>query len=973
MFRGTHLIRTLALGLLIAAVAAPGWADYKRIHKAKRNDPMKVEIFRLDNGLTVYLTENHETPRFYAEIAVRAGSKFDPAESTGLAHYLEHLLFKGTDRLGSLDYEKEEVHLKRIEELYQQHFSERDPAKRKAIYAEINAESLKAAEYAAPNEMDVLYKAMGVANINAFTSTEQTVFLTNLPSNRLQQWAMIESERFRKPVYRLFQPELETVYEELNRILDNKQWLIHMAVDEALFKVHPYGQQTVIGTVEHLKNPSLKNIGIYFDTYYKPNNMAIFISGNIDTEEAMAVIDEYFSVWEPVELPEPKVWEEAPLTKREQVEVNYEGEEYVLLAFRTASQNDKDAEALMLLDMILDNATAGLINLNLNQQQRVRQAGSYPRLQNDYGAQYLYAIPKDGQTLEEAEALLLEQIDIIKRGEFGDWLLPAIVNDFKKNRKGAMEQDDARVDLMRSSWIAEQDWDFARKQIRRMEKVTKEDVVRVANAYFSGGYVAGFRRDAPHEVPDIEKPELAKLNLTPGNQSEFAAQLLAVPVSPLEPVFVDPEKDFTREEDPKGVTYYHVENPLNDLFNLGFTIDVGKYEDNTLNLAVQLLNKSGTVNYSPEELQKEWYKLGTEFGLGSGDNETNIWISGLDENFEESVALMMELLRQPACEASTLEDLKDIIVARREDAKKQADEIAGAVRAYNLHQEESSYLRMLPEAEMRRMTVADLHGAIGKLLGYKHTIRYTGSLPLEKVISTLRKYYPVDAPLQDPPPYRFLKARETDKTEIYLFDKETAKATIRAEFGGPDFDDTITVPTLFFNSYFAGGLSGIVYQELRESRGLVYYAGARYYQGGRIGDQDLLTSVVQTQNDKAAEALGALLGLMEDMPVEEERFAVTQAGLLNRYRTAKIGFRDIIDAVRGWEKQGLTPDPRAARYEQVGKTALDDLLGFHRDYITGRPLLISIVGDKAKMDMAALAEIGTIREIESREIFVDEK
>ena len=267
-------------------------AGYRRINDPNPEDPLDAHIFELDNGLQVFLTENHEEPRFYAEIAVRAGSKHDPADGTGLAHYLEHLLFKGNRNLGTLDYEAEKPHLDRIVELYEAHFQEVDPARRAEIYAEINTEAQLAAEYAVPNEIDKLYNGMGGSGLNAHTWYEETVYKVGLPANRLAQWAEIESDRFVDPVFRLFHTELETVYEEKNRTLDNGGRIIGTAVDELLYKVHPYGQQPTIGTAEHLKNPSLVYIQNYFDTYYVPNNMGIFISGDIDIEATINLIAE---------------------------------------------------------------------------------------------------------------------------------------------------------------------------------------------------------------------------------------------------------------------------------------------------------------------------------------------------------------------------------------------------------------------------------------------------------------------------------------------------------------------------------------------------------------------------------------------------------------------------------------------------------------------------------------------------------
>jgi predicted Zn-dependent peptidase len=636
------LFLAMALFTTATALAAP-----QRMSQPNPNDPMKTEIYKLDNGLLVYLTENHESPRFYAEIATRAGSKMDPAESTGLAHYLEHMLFKGTDKLGSIGYDQEKPFLDEVEALYEQHFKETDPEKRKELYRKINEASAAAAQFAVPNEIDRLYKSMGATDVNAHTWHEETVYKVDLPANRIEQWATIESERFRKPVLRLFPTELEAVYEEMNRALDNKQRIITYAVDGLLYKKHPYGQQPTLGVVEHLKNPSLTNINRYYETYYVPNNMAIFISGDINTAETLALIDRYFGAWQPKDVPPVGTWEEAPINGREFVETTYRGEEYVLLAFRTASNKSADAEALIVLDMMLDNATAGLINLNLNQKQVVRQAGSYPQQYNDYGAQYLYGIPKEGQTLEEVEKLLLGQLDILKRGEIEDWVIPAIVNDFKKNKKAGLEDDTARVSAMRSSWIDLNDWDHAVAQIERIEKVTKEDVVRVANQYFGANYVCGYRRDAAPALPKVEKPEITKVDIDPSRLSDFGKAVMAMPVKEIEPVFIDPAKDYTIAKVQKGVELYYVPNPINDIFSLTFSIEFGNHQDNTINTAAGLLQKSGTENFSAEELKKEWYKLGTEFGIGAGDNETTITLTGLDENFEASVALLMELLAAP--------------------------------------------------------------------------------------------------------------------------------------------------------------------------------------------------------------------------------------------------------------------------------------------------------------------------------------
>lgn len=954
-------------GVLLAAPGA--LADYKQVNTPNPKDDMGVSIYQLENGLTVYLTENHDTPRFYAEIAVRAGSKQDPAESTGLAHYLEHLLFKGTESLGTLDYAKEREHIEKIEALYQQHFSETDPEKRKAIYAEINAESVKAAEFAVPNELDRIYKSMGGSLVNAHTWNEETVYKVELPSNRLEQWAVLESERFAHPVFRLFQTELETVYEEMNRALDNKDRIIRNAVEAQLYKVHPYGQQPTLGKVEHLKNPSLKNIGEFFHTYYVPNNMAIFISGDINKEKAMQTIDKAFSSWKPADVPAPRTWEEAPLQGREEVVKTYQGEEFVMLAFRTASNKSPDYEALTLIDMILDNSAAGLINLNLNQQQRVRQAGSNPGIYNDYGAQYLWGIPKEGQSLAEVEALLLEQLEIIKRGEFEDWLVPAIINDFKKNTKAGLESDPARVDDMRSSWIEFSDWDHHVARFDRLEKVTKADIVRVANTYFGKNYVAGLRKDAPHEVPNIEKPALAKLDINSQSVSKFAMDLMQMPVEPIEPAFINRDKDLHISEPAPGVRLYYVPNPMNDLFSFTIGVPVGTRSDKTLNLAAMLYDKSGTKEFSSEELQKEWYKLGTNISLGSADKESSIGISGLDENFDASLKLLNSLLDSPQAAPEVLDELKSITLAQREDGQKQVEGIVAALTQYARYGAESDFLTRMTNKEIESATADQLHASVRALLEYPQDITYIGSLPEKKVSEAIKAFYAWRGPVKEAPKPAERTVRSPGETEILFVQKEAAQAQIRLEFGSGYFSEGLSPSIDLYNNYFAGGMAGIVFQELREARALAYSAGARYIEGGEPDVQNIMVGVIGSQADKTVEAVKAFIDLLDNLPASEERFEITREALLNRYRTGKIGFRGIAEAVQSWEKLGLVGDPRVNGYKSVQACSISNLLAFHQNVITGRPKIISVVGDGAKIGLDKLGEIAPVKTVTVDDIF----
>ena len=959
-------------GILLAG-PHPGHAGYELIHKPEPKDPMGVHVYRLDNGLTVYLTENDQKPRFYAEIVVRAGSKHDPAEATGIAHYLEHMLFKGSGKIGTLDYEMERVHLDSIETLYERHFRARDKAQRREIYALIDEQSQLAARHAVPGEIDRLFNSMGSRRVNAHTWAEETVYMVDLPSNRFVHWARTEAERFSTPVFRLFQTELETVYEEKNRALDNKGRLIRQAVNGLLYKLHPYGQRTTLGSVEHLKNPSLRRMRDYYETYYVPNNMAVIVSGDIEIPEAIKLIAAEFSIWAPRKLPNVVRWKEPKLTKREPVTVSYPGEEYVLLAFRTEASTHKSTEALQLLDMILDNATAGLININLNQKQAVRRAGSYTtshQNQNDYGAQYLWGIPKQDQTLEEVEKLLLDQVELLRNGDFDDWIIPAIVSDFDKSRKRKLEDNGSRVALMRNAFLSFDEWKDARLKVERMRKVEKGTVKKMARKYFSDGYVVGFRRNGEPELPSIEKPELQSVDIEPGRQSAFFTEVTALPVDEVEPVFIIPGRDYTVQEVIPGVQLYYAKNTLNDLFTFSISTDVGTIADSLLSVSRQLMDKSGTPEFSAEELKKEWYRLGTEFTVSVDDYESTVAITGLDENFAPSVRNTMDLLRQPWAPDSTLEELVRIIISRRQDQVKDHNVINRALIRLNRHGEMSSYRRAISNAGLKRLSVARLHDSVRDLLSYKHTISYSGSLSSDRVLTELRRFYEgVDGSLREPPPFQPLLIHEPSETQIYLFDKKIAQAHVRIESGDEPYTETRRPAIDLYNDYFDGGMSGIVFQELREARALAYSAGARYLHAHRAGAPNLMAAMIGCQADKTPEALGAFLELIDNMPESPERFEAAKTGLINQYRTSRLDFRTILGEVRKWESQRVAVDPRAWRFERIQQSSLEGMLDFYREHIQGRPKLISIVGDKSQFDLASLEQYGEIVELSAEDLF----
>jgi predicted Zn-dependent peptidase len=954
--------------LVFLAAILPVQADYTLVLPPRHDDPMKVHVYRLDNGLTVYLSENHQEPRFYAEILVRAGSKHDPTDATGIAHYLEHMLFKGSGRIGTLDYESEKKHLDRIVALYEEHFNERFEPRRQEIYAEINREAQAAAKFAIPNELDRLYTAMGERALNAHTSLEETVYKVDLPSNRFDHWAKVESERFVDPVFRLFQTELETVYEEKNRSMDDKGRVIRAAVARQLYKTHPYGN-TTLGSVEHLKNPSLERMYEFYRTYYVPGNMAIAVSGNIHIPDAIERIDIEFSRWQPVQVKSEPKWKEPEIKEIERVSVPYRGEEYVLLAFRTAPGGHKDAEVLEVLDMILDNKVAGLINLNLNQQQRVREAGAYPWLNNDYGAQYLWGIPKDGQSLKEVEGLLTEQLEFIKSGDFEEWIIPAIITDFEKRHKEKLEGNGPRVSLMRDAFISRTEWKNASKKLERIRKVKKKHVVKAARKYFKGAYVSGYRVDGEPDIPTIQKPELDTIEIDASRKSAFCSHIMGLPYDEIDPVYVVPGRDYKVKTVRDGVKLYYAHNPLNDLFALSINVDFGTLADNRLAVAQELMDKSGTALLSAQDLKKEWYKLGTDFSPSVGAHESTLSISGLDANLDTSLSQLLTFVRAPVAEEASLENLKQIILKKRADAMKDNRTLFDALHRYNRYGDSSQYRRVPTNQELLGFTIEELHELFSNLLSYEQSVTYVGSKSSEEVIGLLQKAYGGIGDLRSPPPYQVLVPRAPEETELYFLHKEMAQALVRIEYGGEGYVESRRPAIDLYNDYFFGGMGGIVSQELREARALAYSAQGRYFTGERKAEPSVMVGFIGCQADKTAQALDVFVDLIDDLPESSERFSAAKRSLENQYRTSRLGFRQVLAAVRKWERQEVPVDPRAWRFEQIRGASLEKVLEFHREHVGGRAKLVSIVGDREKVGLEGLRASRQVVELQVEDLF----
>ena len=972
------LKRNVFLGISAIATSLTGNAqDYQwkeaqsggYTYRYVTNDPTNARFYTLKNGLTVILSPTNKEPRVQCYVAVRAGSKTDPATNTGLAHYLEHLLFKGTDKYGSLDWAKEKVELDKIDALYEKYNKTKDPAQRKEIYKEIDRVSGIASKYAIANEYDKMMSAMGAQGTNAFTSFEQTVYTDDVPANALDKYIAVQAERFRNPVLRIFHTELEAVYEEKNRSLDNDGSLVLETLLANLFKKHNYGQQTTIGTVEHLKNPSLIEIRKYFNTYYVPNNMAVILSGDFNPDHAIAKIDKAFSYMKEKSVPEYTFAPEDAITSPVIKEVVGPDAESVTIAFRLPSNQDKDAALANLVGSILTNGKAGLIDLNLVKKQKLLKASAYSYLLVDHGLLYISASPSQGQSLEDVKKLVLNEIENLKKGNFDDDLIPSIVNNIKKHKIQQTESYGDRAYMLMDAFTGKLNWRDQVAYVNDLSKVTKKDIMDFANKYFGNNYVAVLKHKGERtDIEKIEKPTITPVETNADKQSAFVKMINQMPSTPVAPVFLDYNKDLQRSKLGKAEVYY-VQNKENQLYRLNFRYKIGTLNDLKMGLAAQYIQFLGTDKKSAEQISKEFYKIASSFRVHTADEYTFVTIEGLQENFEAAVTLYENLIQNLKADDQALEALKARIQKYRSDVKANRNQIMQALTSYALYGPKNKYNHALSNAEIASTTSQELVDRLKKLNDVEQIVIYYGPATMGELTSKLSSLHKVPATFAKVAPAKVFKQVEQTKNQVLFTDYEMVQAETRWIRNTVPYNPAESTVIKVFNNYFGGSMGSLVFQTIRESKALAYSTYGMYRTPRKKDEKYYMLAYVGAQADKLKEAVSTMDDLLTTMPELPANLDLAKAQLKKDIQTERIGQDDIIYNYLNAKELGLTKDIRKEIYQNLDKITMNQVKAFHDKYLSKKPYTYVILASEKKLSKEELQKIGEFKKLTLEELF----
>jgi len=954
------------------------------------------EVYTLPNGLTVILLEDHRRPEVQGFVATRAGSVNESPDATGVAHYLEHVMFKGTTDLGTTNWAKEKPHYDKIVELYDQLGKTKDKKQRDAIQKEINEESLKAAEYSVPNELARLIDEIGGTGLNAFTSYDVTAYHSKFPSSQVERWLTLYSHLFEQPVFRAFQSELETIYEEYNMYADQSGSRIQEEVMKNLFKKTPYGRD-VIGLPEHLKNPSLTQLQKFYSTYYIPNNMAVILVGDFDNTTTKTYIEQTFGKWQSGAVVAGKMEDEAPFNGRELLELKMGPNDVLLINFRTAPVGSEDDIALDICSALLYNGQSGLLD-QLSLDNKVLGAGVGNQAFKNSGVFTFQIIPNPQEfyegpstnnitTQEEYKAVMREmdrarikalpkteemifaEINALKDGEFGDWQLEsakqALITSFERQQESVT----TKARILASYYADGVDISYYTNYIANIKKITKDDVLRVAKKYFGKNYLTVFVKPGSIKKTNIDKPEYKPLVFPQADARSAFAQKFSTIETPEQQInFIDIATDVQEIAMTNGNKMYYTKNPVNDIFSLSIRYDVGQSSIKELDY-IGMLNYAGAAARDAKGLKGQFARLNCSYNVSADKNYVYVTMSGPEQNLRQAATFLNLFINETTLQNNQMSRLVQSERVSRQYEKEEPEVIADALLAYVQYGAKSDYLDRLSLKDLMNIKSNELVTAFQIATGYTATIFYTGAKPAAEIKTTLENAIKFAASPQAGKGYQEREKQTVAENTVYLINESALQAQVGFFASGKPYQLADAPKITAYNNYLGGGFTGLMMQEIREYRSLAYGAGAGYSTPGLLNKPAWFRGVIQTQDDKAVAAINVFMDLVNNMPQKPERVDVLKKKLELSSATTRPDFRQLGANIEYWKRIGYTEDPLKTLLPAYKALQFDDIVQFSNDYVKSQPKAIMIVGPKKRIDVKVLSQYGKIKELKRSDVF----
>ena len=935
-----------------------------------------LKAFKLKNGLSVYIWEDESKSDVFGLVGVRAGSINDPEEYTGLAHYLEHVMFKGTDKIGALNWTEEEPIYKEIIAKYDQMAEEADPAKKEAISKEINELTVKAGKLGLPNEYSNLMESMGAKGVNAGTYYDWTFYHSSFPAYQINKWLEISSQRFLHPVFRSFQSELENVYEEYNRSQDDQGRAQNQFVMEKAFEGHPYSR-SIIGLPEHLKNPRLSKLIEFYEQWYVPENMVLVLVGNIKAQQISGRINAAFGRLAAKPAPERKVYQNLEIKGRKQYSAKVGFYPQVAMVFNGVPAGHPDEDALdIALALLNNNSQTGTMD-KLVLDGELTSAGAYTRTFREQGRAIVAAIPlydenqRRFESTKSAEKKAMKASHQIANGEFEDWKIDAIKAEKCRQFDLEMESNEDKAMILMNAFYNEQDLGDILNYKDKIMAITTDDIKRVAKKYLSDNYLALYiEKGKPDKNAKIEKPGYKPVEPPIGKESLYATQFKNLPIGQMEEKFADYGEVQIKQLNDRSKMYY-TPNKENNVFQLVVQYGAGEREFPKLGYAAQLMNNAGIMGaYEPQELKEELSKLNATCHVTADDDNLYIIMEGYEATLPQACQLLSRQILMPKLDEKQLARLKGSAMGMRQQRKDNVSILNEALRQYMLYGEKSDYIKELTDKEIYELQISELTGDINRASNYEAKVFFTGTLPFDQVYDILSKNLPLVAnerPSNSPQAKDMMPV--TENTVYFLPNNDAEQAQIHLYIPMQKADKKDDVLRSAFNQYFGLDFTGIVLNEIREKRSMAYTAYAFVGTQGIAGKASYLRGYIGTQNDKANDALDVLMGLVNDMPKNPERIDNIKSYLRQAMLTSHPSFRNKAMELVDLGYRGYTDDPAKENLPKVDALTFDDIVKFYEENIKDKPYCISIMGNPKNIDLKRLEKFGKVVKLNERKLF----
>ena len=942
--------------------------------QAEDLNALKVKEYRLENGLTVWLNEDHSQPKVFGAVVVKAGAKDCP--DTGIAHYFEHMMFKGTDRIGTLDYESEKVLLDSIAMKYDELAMTEDTAARARLQKEINELSIRSSEYVIPNEFNRLINRFGGSGLNAATSYDATIYFNTFSPQYMVQWAEINSERLINPVFRLFQSELETVYEEKNMYGDFIGGQVMDTLMARYFGPHPYAYP-IIGSTKNLKNPRLTEMHKFFEDYYVASNMALILSGDFDAQQVMPILEKAFSRIRSGNAPKQEKVMLPPFNGRETMKVKFPIPfiKAMGLGFRGVSANHEDQVALNIAVNLLNNANGTGYLDKLMVEHKLMGALAINESMNEAGILAVAIMPKLLiQSYSSAEKMVWDEINRVKNGDFSDEMFNSLKLEQKRQYASSLENIDSRATVMMNLFSQGKSWNDYLNEVARIESITKEDVVRVAQKYFSNNYLCVTKSTGKYPKDNLPKPAFSPV--VPRNadaSSSYAKQLEKIPEQQVAPRIIDFEKDVKTSKLTPLVTLYTTPNPLNDIFTLNISYGIGALEQPELMQLTNYLQLLGTESLSFEQFRSRLQSIGSTLAFDVTPDAFVMKVTGFDNHIDETMELVGDFIRHAKADDKKLRQIVDDAKVSEKAFFKSGDNVASALLEQVKYGDQSRYLRKLSLSQIKKLKGKDMLAIYDKVRSVQCDLHYCSTLPVEKVIGTIRQHLPLERTTvaSNSPYYRELK--QYDRPTVFFIDMpDMAQSIVYGYVKGDPVDDKASRhASQLFSVYFGGDMSSLMFQEIREFRSFAYRTSGRYQLPNHAhkGTAGSFTAMLSTQSDKTLDALGVLDSLIREMPLKPERMEAVKQTLVNRINNDYPPFRNLSEKVASARMEGFDRDPAEEFLRDIATMDMQDISRFYQEQISGRPVVYVITGNRKHIDMKKLAEYGTIIKVKKKDIY----